>query len=112
VSAFYWGARANPASAKYNASNGTAAVGSYQPNSFGLYDMSGNVSEWASDCLNDSYEGAPADGSAWTKGNCDLHALRGGEWNSGHNNLRSANRDWVAAGFRVNRNGFRVARGL
>ena len=112
VSAFYWGARASPASAKYNASNGTATVGSYAPNSFGLYDMSGNVSEWASDCLNNSYEGAPADGSAWTTGNCDLHALRGGAWNSGPNNLRSANRDWDAAGFRVNRNGFRVARGL
>ena len=112
VSAFYWGARASPASAKYNASNGTATVGSYAPNSFGLYDMSGNVSEWASDCLNNSYEGAPADGSAWTTGNCDLHALRGGAWNSGPSNLRSANRDWDAAGFRVNRNGFRVARGL
>jgi formylglycine-generating enzyme required for sulfatase activity len=112
VSAFYWGARANPVSAKYNASNGTATVGSYAPNSFGLYDMSGNVSEWANDCLNNSYEGATADGSAWTTGNCDLHALRGGAWNSGPNNLRSANRDWDAAGFRVNRNGFRVARGL
>jgi formylglycine-generating enzyme required for sulfatase activity len=112
VSAFYWGARASPASAKYNASNGTATVGSYAPNSFGLFDMSGNVSEWASDCLNNSYEGAPTDGSAWTTGNCDLHALRGGAWNSGPNNLRSANRDWDAAGFRVNRNGFRVARGL
>ena len=112
VSAYYWGARANPASAKYNATNGTVPVGSFAPNSFGLYDMSGNVSEWGSDCLNKSYEGAPADGSAWMTGDCDLHALRGGAWNSGPNNLRSANRDWDAAGFRVNRNGFRVALGL
>jgi formylglycine-generating enzyme required for sulfatase activity len=112
VSAFYWGARATTASAKYDASNGTAAVGSYAPNSFGLYDTSGNVSEWGMDCLNKSYEGAPTDGSAWMTGDCDLHALRGGAWNSPANNLRSANRDWDAAGFRVNRNGFRVARGL
>ena len=112
VLAFYWGARASPASARYNASNGTAPVGSYAPNSFGLYDMSGNVSEWGYDCLNSSYDGAPADGRPWMTGNCDLHALRGGAWNSGPNNLRSANRDWDAAGFRVNRNGFRVARGL
>ncbi|HXJ03014.1 MAG TPA: SUMF1/EgtB/PvdO family nonheme iron enzyme [Micropepsaceae bacterium] len=112
VSAFYWGARANTASAKYDSSNGTAPVGSYAPNSFGLHDMSGNVSEWAMDCLNKSYEGAPTDGSAWMTGDCDLHALRGGAWNSGGANLRSANRDWDASGFRVNRNGFRVARGL
>ena len=112
VAAYYWGARASPASAKYNATNGTAPVGSYAPNSFGLYDMSGNVSEWGSDCSNKSYEGAPVDGSAWTTGDCDLRALRGGAWNSGPNNLRSANRDWDAAGFRVNRNGFRVGLGL
>jgi formylglycine-generating enzyme required for sulfatase activity len=112
VSAFYWGARANTASAKFSATNGTAPVGSYAQNSFGLYDMSGNVNEWAMDCLNNSYDGAPSDGSAWMMGNCDLRALRGGAWNSGPNNLRSGNRDWDATGLRVNRNGFRVARAL
>jgi len=112
VSAFYWGARANTASAKYDSSDGTAPVGSYPPNSFGLHDIAGNVSEWAMDCLNKSYDGAPDDGRAWMTGDCDLHALRGGAWNSPANNLRSANRDWDASGFRVNRNGFRVARGL
>jgi formylglycine-generating enzyme required for sulfatase activity len=112
LSAYYWGAEANSARAKYRASGGTATVGSYEPNSFGLYDMAGNVSEWATDCLNKSYDGAPTDGSAWLSGNCSLRALRGGAWNSSAANLRSANRDWDAVGFRVNRNGFRVARGL
>ena len=44
----------------------TAPVGSFAPNSFGLYDMVGNVWEWTDDCYHDNYESAPADGSAWS----------------------------------------------
>ena len=33
----------------------TAAVGRYQPNSYGLYDMYGNVYEWVQDCWNKNY---------------------------------------------------------
>ena len=58
----------------------TAEVGRYQPNSFGLYDMYGNVSEWAEDCWNDSYAGAPSDGRARRQGNCSQRVVRGGSW--------------------------------
>ena len=46
----------------------TAAVGSHLPNGFGLHDMLGNVWEWVEDCWHTSYQGAPTDGSAWTRG--------------------------------------------
>ena len=90
----------------------TAPVASFAANAFGLYDMHGNAWEWTQDCLNDSYKGAPSDGSAWLSGNCSRRVLRGGSWNSNPNYLRSANRNRSTAGNRGNNVGFRVSRTL
>ena len=70
----------------------TAPVGSFSANGFGLYDVHGNVWEWVEDCRNESYAGAPTDGSAWESGDCSRRVLRGGSWGSGAGDLRSANR--------------------
>ncbi|MCY4513844.1 MAG: SUMF1/EgtB/PvdO family nonheme iron enzyme, partial [Candidatus Tectomicrobia bacterium] len=58
----------------------TAPVGSFGANAFGLHDMHGNVLEWVEDCWNGSYSGAPSNGSAWLRGNCERRVLRGGSW--------------------------------
>jgi len=76
--------------------------------------MLGNVWEWTEDCRNDSYEGAPRDGSAWMRGNCDRRVVRGGSWlNFDPDVVRSANRFSFDSGFRLNFVlGFRPARTL
>jgi formylglycine-generating enzyme required for sulfatase activity len=89
-----------------------APVGSFKPNAFGRYDMHGNVFDWIEDCWNDNYQGAPTDGSPWTMADCNGRVIRGGVWDSGSQELRSAHR----GGNRYyNRNvgtSFRVARTL
>ncbi len=89
----------------------TAPVGSFLPNSFGLYDILGNVWEWTQDCWNESYSGAPTDGSGWQSGDyCARRTRRGGSAASGPVLLRSAGRSWRATGNPNSITGFRVAR--
>jgi formylglycine-generating enzyme required for sulfatase activity len=93
-----------------------APVGSFEPNPFGLYDMLGNVWQWVEDCWNESYAGAPGDGSAWEHGDCSKRVLRGGSWSNAPEFLRSAARvkgDAAGRDFDYsNYAGFRVARSL
>ena len=70
----------------------TAPVGSFAPNAFGLHDVHGNVWEWVEDCYQDSYEGAPTNGSAFLAESCPHRVLRGGSWYNGPRNIRSASR--------------------
>ena len=82
------------------------------PNSFGLYDMHGNLWEWVEDCWNPSYAGAPSDGSAWLDGECELRMLRGGSWRTYTGGIRFFIRDSHVTRHRSNMIGFRVARTL
>ena len=87
----------------------TIDVGKFPPNSFGLYDMHGNVWEWCLDVCNDNYQGAPKDGSAWLTGkDNNIKLLRGGSWIFNARNCRSAYRSYNARANRYNDVGFRV----
>ncbi len=93
-----------------NAGGRTHPVGEKKPNAFGLYDMHGNVWEWCEDCWNGNYNGAPADGSAWTTRDRSYRVLRGGSWSGYPPGLRSAFRLNYSPDYRFNNVGFRVAR--
>jgi formylglycine-generating enzyme required for sulfatase activity len=90
----------------------TSPVGSFPPNKFMLYDMVGNVWEWVEDCFHDNYNGAPADGSAWTTGDCVHRVIRGGSWFNDPWFLTTATRVPSARDIRNDNRGFRVARTL
>ncbi len=88
----------------------TAPVGHFKvPNSFGLYDLVGNVWEWVEDCYRPNYKQQPIDGKPYLKSNCIERVVRGGAWGDyGSFYLRTNYRgDWKAAesfsnfGFRV-----------
>jgi len=116
-SQFWWGrapvsGNANCEDCSSTPPRRTLPTGSFRPNGFGLFDVAGNVAEWVEDCWNDSYRGAPADGSAWTTGQCRQRGLRGGSFASRANFTRSAARFRYDQDVRYYANGFRVARDL
>jgi formylglycine-generating enzyme required for sulfatase activity len=94
---------------------GTARVGSYRANGFGLHDTIGNVWEWMADCYHPTFEGAPSDGSAWgVGGDCGTVLDRGGGFSSLiPGNLRIANRSRAPSPDNPAYSlGFRIARSL
>lgn len=90
----------------------TAPAGAFKPNAFGLYDTYGSHWEWLEDCRNDSYEGAPADGSARVTGDCTLRVDRGGAFYSNQRTNRPAERAYFPIALNSVNVGFRVARAL
>lgn len=81
-------------------SDKTLTVGSYDPNSFGLYDTVGNVLEWTQSNYTTTYDAAVE----------QSRVLRGGSWFFIPLFLRSAYRDGYYPTLRNNNIGFRISR--
>jgi sulfatase modifying factor 1 len=90
----------------------TSPGGSFLPNSFGVYDMLGNVFQMTEDCLNYSYIGAPSDGSAWLNGDCVPRVTRGGSYRMVPKVVRFSFRFNLPSFIRSDDTGFRLARDL
>ena len=61
------------------------------------------------DVRHDSYNGAPADGSAWLQGgDTSCRVVRSGSWDIIPQNLRAAYRNWNMPYVRDNSQGFRA----
>jgi formylglycine-generating enzyme required for sulfatase activity len=114
---FYWGGQvgarmANCRDCQTGEPVQTSAVGSFPPNPFGLNDMAGNAAEWVEDCWNESYKGAPSNGSPWESGQCSLRVLRGGSFDTQSTYVKPPARFRYDSDVHYFGNGFRVARKL
>ena len=78
-----------------------------KPNELGLYDMSGNVSEWCSDRYTYYVEEAQTNPSGPKRGSS--HVDRGGSWNSKGKDCRVTSRDRCEASLCSGVLGFRLA---
>jgi formylglycine-generating enzyme required for sulfatase activity len=117
TSTFWWGRDVGQGQANCKECSGGNAlepmpVGSFKPNPFGVFDTAGNAAEWVEDCWNDSYRGAPQDGSVWTTGQCNWRVLRGGADDSPAKLVTSSSRFRYDNDVRYPANGFRVLREL
>ena len=65
------------------AEKGPVETGSYSPNDYGLFDMSGNAWEWVSDWFSETYYQESKEKDPRGPSGGTFKVLRGGGWHSG-----------------------------
>ncbi len=85
----------------------TVPVKTFPSNSWGLYDMHGNVWEWCADWYDMYRPGKSRDPVGPSAG--QDRVFRGGGWSSGARGCRSAERNWRSPDFNSSIIGFRLA---
>lgn len=93
---------------KGNSAQKTQPVGKKKPNKFGLYDMSGNVSEWCLDYYASDFYTKKEATNPINQEISKYYIMRGGSWLSGDGACRCAWRGWVSGESNNYDLGFRV----
>jgi formylglycine-generating enzyme required for sulfatase activity/cellulose biosynthesis protein BcsQ len=93
-----------------NSGSQTHAVGQLAPNSFGAYDMLGNVWEWCQDWFSDDYYKSSAYHDPAGPKEGKHRVSRGGAWYTDAGEVRVSARDFQPPAFRFNGLGFRCVR--
>jgi iron(II)-dependent oxidoreductase len=109
---FPWGNQVDSTKVNYGKKyKGTLKVGTFQPNGYGVYDISGNVWEWTSDNYSDDYYANSPDHNPRGPVNGRFKVIRGGSWHSGAMCVQTYYRNglsasWIdfAVGFRCVKN--------
>jgi formylglycine-generating enzyme required for sulfatase activity len=91
-----------------NSEKKTHPVGQKKPNSWGIYDMNGNIWEWCQDWFGDYPSKSVVDPKGPDNGT--FRVLRGASWIDEAGLIRSASRYWDVPDNRNNNLGFRVGR--